>query len=101
MSTVSMGQFFCGWTGLEWLPGAVLDVRNPGHRYICGQVLVLLNGEDVTQHCFYADEAAGVVECYRKRDGAFVVAPDRKSVETEKLYGRVKINFNDGAMRPC
>jgi len=53
---------------------------------------VYLDGIDLSDMAFYADDKAGIVKCYmRNADGQIIVAKDQQSVITCTVTGNVKI----------
>ena len=68
-----------------------VDAWNTAKRH--GEYLhVLLDGEDVTTACYFADDVAGFVACYvRDADGRICVDPETHDVRRVTRFGRVEI----------
>jgi hypothetical protein len=73
-----------------------VDVSNPTPVEVDGRWVdsrffrVRLDGVDVSDRCFFADDAAGVVGLYQRNEtGQFFVLPGRDEVATEYVRGTV------------
>ena len=65
------------------------------------ELLVLLNGRDVTHHCFVADDRQGYVGLHLLGPtGRPFVGPDHKLM-TEIVWGLVRFVVNDPLARPA
>lgn len=68
----------------------VLNVHRRRDRARCRQARVWLNGEDVTNRCFYADGRRGVVRLYRLENGQPFADRSTMSLATEERRGHVR-----------
>jgi len=70
-----------------------LDVHKPETRDLCRRARVWLDGEEVTDRCFYASEEAGRVGLYRlNAAGVKYRDPDNTTqVAKEQREGQVRI----------
>jgi hypothetical protein len=70
-----------------------LDVANPDTRDLCSRARVWLDGEEVTDRCFYASEEAGRVSLYRLNDAGvkYQDPDDTNQAATEQREGHVTI----------
>ena len=86
-----------------------LSVRkqDPGFNpHLSMRAQVLLDGTDVTDRCFTADEDAGKVWLFVKdENGKFVLNQDRTEVVEQELNGRVEIRIKEAlplrSLRPA
>ena len=89
------------WLGVA-VSGALLLLLLPGVRYkkmlyLIGLpflLLVFLDGVDVTDDAFEADDMAGYVDCYlRGDDGKWIIDKDTNSFVFSRRYGNVLIEW--------
>ncbi len=72
-----------------------IDEDDPGYdERAIGQCRVLLDGVDVTNNCYTADEEEGKVWCRKRNElGNCFIDPETGGVASEVLTGKVKISL--------
>lgn len=68
---------------------------------ICNHVRIIVNGIDVTNRCYEADEVVGIAKCYkRNEDGHFYAEGYPRIVAKEEFNGEVQILLCENAPLP-
>ena len=81
----------------EWQLFGPLTVGD--RRWLTRSAVAILDGEDVTRHCFAASERDGWVDCYvpAPRGGGLMLDRHGESLFSERRHGKVRLSLKPDA----